>query len=366
MKRFRTRRPGIFAVVETALTLASLVLVAVTMGQQLGAMLNLHGVVGDVVSWSIALIFDALWIGALRMSEQAIRQRSTIGMAVMLGFAAASVAASTTILLTMGHVAVFAAAPVAAAGFMGLRLFAEHALADPETSKRIAAATAEDRNAAAVARCDARRLRAHAEREVVQETAGHLAEAERQVVRAEILTKTQKKINKARAAAEERLVKSENAHGAAAAAFTARPLDVLSAAPATPALDAEGVYRPVPAAVPQVGGEIEAGTPEAVPASVPAVPGPQEATEPVAAQGAMSLDDVAAVAGVDVPAPGAVGLTDEQISTVLRWLRYSTEPPRSYREAVDAFREAGFRGGQDKIRRAWNALDEAEAEVSEI
>jgi hypothetical protein len=364
VKSVRTWRPNIFAVVEIALTLASLALVAVTMGQKLGAMLHLDGNGGDVVAWSIALVFDALWIGALRMSEQAIRQRSVLGMAVMLGFAAAAVAGSTTILLKMGHVAVFSLAPVAAASFMALRLFAEHALADPETSKRIAEATAEDRNAEAEAHSGARRLRAEAERGVVHETAGHLAEAQRQVVRAEILTKTQKKINKARAEAEKRLTKSEESDGKAAKAFSARTLDVLSPS-ADAAAGAEGLYRPVPGAVPQVSAGIEAGTGEPVPDAVPAVPDPEETFEPVLAEGAMSLDDVAAVAGVDAPAPGEVGLSDEQIATVLRWLRYRTEPPRGYREAVSAFRAAGFRGGQEKIRTAWHALDKAESAVNE-
>ncbi|MCX4809005.1 hypothetical protein OG601_00005, partial [Streptomyces sp. NBC_01239] len=122
-------RVDVFAVIEKLLTLASLALVAITVGGQLGHMIGLHGKAGLVVAWSIAVVYDALWIGSLRMSEIAIRQRSTVGMAVMLGLSAAAVGLSSTILLMLGHAKVFAFVPVAAAMFMGLRLFAGNVLA---------------------------------------------------------------------------------------------------------------------------------------------------------------------------------------------------------------------------------------------
>ncbi|MEU8958827.1 hypothetical protein AB0C93_31585 [Streptomyces sp. NPDC048518] len=228
-----------FAVVEKLLTLAALMVVAVTVGSQLAPILGLHGRFGTVAAWFIALVFDALWIGALKMSEQAIRQRSALGMAVMLSVAAASMAGSVAILLLMGHARVFALVPVAAAVFMGLRIFADHMLADDATSRVIADQSAAARNTLALTYADARRLKAGAENEVVTETAQTLAQAHRQAVQAKALTGMQKKINKARATAEENLKSSEEKHGAAARAFAARNLHELTAPPdGAPAVEA--------------------------------------------------------------------------------------------------------------------------------
>jgi hypothetical protein len=69
----------------------------------------------------------------------------------------------------------------------------------------------------------------------------------------------------------------------------------------------------------------------------------------------VTLDQLAAIAGVPVPIPGEP-LTDAQLVVVLRHLRYSDDPPLSYRAAVAAFRERGFVGGEQRVRRAWGAL----------
>lgn len=228
-----------FAVIEKLLTLAALTVVAVTVGGQLAPILGLDGRLGTIVAWFIALVFDALWIGALKMSEQAIRQRSVVGMAVMLSVAALSMAGSVAILLLMGHARVFALVPVAAAVFMGLRIFADHMLADDATSRVIADQSATARNTLALTYADARQLKAGAENEVVIETAETLAQAHRQAVKAKTLTGMQKKINKARANAEEKLQSSEDKHGAAARAFIARELHVLTASSdGVPAIEA--------------------------------------------------------------------------------------------------------------------------------
>ncbi|MFG2789984.1 hypothetical protein [Streptomyces sp. NPDC048419] len=53
-----------------------------------------------------------------------------------------------------------------------------------------------------------------------------------------------------------------------------------------------------------------------------------------------------------------------QLVVVLRHLRYSDDPPLSYRQAVAAFREAGFVGGEQRVRKAWGSLmshEESEA-----
>lgn len=69
----------------------------------------------------------------------------------------------------------------------------------------------------------------------------------------------------------------------------------------------------------------------------------------------VTLADLAAVTGVPEPVPGEQ-LTDEQLGVVLRHLRYADDPPRSYRQARDAFRDAEFVGSEERVRREWAAL----------
>lgn len=353
------RRLDVFAVIEKLLTLAALVLVAVTVGGQLGEILGLHGTVGLIAGWSIAIVYDALWIGALRMSEVAIRQRSTVGIAVMLGLSIVAVGTSTATLLILGHAQVFAFVPVAAALFMGLRLFAGNVLADAETAAVIAEQSAADRNARALAAAGARHMRSEATTDVLTETAGHLAEMERQISRAEVLTKAQAQINEARAKAEERLAKSEKEHGVAALAFTERDLALTVSRPAVTAAPVTPVTGRAVTGVTQAKAEIEAVTPP------PVTVGETDTSEGVAqapVEGAMTLQDLADVAGVELPDPG-VTLTDEQLEVVLRWLRYAMEPPRSYRQAQKEFRRHGFIGGEHRVRRIWGEIETREAGV---
>ncbi|MET9656815.1 hypothetical protein [Streptomyces sp. NPDC006510] len=69
----------------------------------------------------------------------------------------------------------------------------------------------------------------------------------------------------------------------------------------------------------------------------------------------VTLEDVAAVAGVPTPVTGE-RLTDAQLAVVLRHLRYREDPPLSYRQAVGAFRAAGYVGSEERIRRIWGEL----------
>ncbi|MER5914644.1 hypothetical protein ABT124_30265 [Streptomyces sp. NPDC001982] len=69
----------------------------------------------------------------------------------------------------------------------------------------------------------------------------------------------------------------------------------------------------------------------------------------------VTLEEIAAVAGVPTPVSGEP-LTDDQLVVVLRHLRYTDDPPLSYRQAGAAFREAGFVGGEQRVRRAWGSL----------
>jgi hypothetical protein len=69
----------------------------------------------------------------------------------------------------------------------------------------------------------------------------------------------------------------------------------------------------------------------------------------------VTMEDVAVVAGVPLPKPGET-LTDTQLSVVLRYLRYSDDPPLSYRQAAAGFRQAGYVGSEERVRAAWGAL----------
>lgn len=355
------RRLDVFAIVETLLTLAALALVAVTVGGQLGPLLGLHGTPGQIAGWSIALVYDALWIGALRMSEAAIRQRSRLGMAVMLGLSAAALGVSTGTLLILGHAKVFAFVPLAAALFMGLRLFAGNVLADHDTAARIAEQSAADRNARALAAAEARHLRTTAVTDVVTETAGHLGEMERQIARAETLTKAEARISKARAKAEERLRAADKTHGELAAAFAARPLTLAVPTPGTPALPT-GTPRAATTPTPAIEGSAEAAAVTPTEQPVTAL-GTQASTHTTATGGTsdtppaqpVTLADLATVAGVPTPVPGEP-LTDTQLDVVLRHLRYTDDPPRSYRQARADFRDRGFVGSEERVRRVWGAL----------
>lgn len=353
------RRLNLFALVEKLLTLAALALVAITVGGQLGHMLGLNGRLATVAAWSIALVYDALWIGALRMSEVAIRQRSRIGMAVMLGLTVAAIGVSTATLLVLGHAQVFAGVPAAAAVFMGLRIFSSNMLADSDTADRIAERSAAARNAYALAAADARQLRSEAVTDVVTETAEHLAGTDRQIARAKTLTKAQKKISKARAKAEKTLAAADKKHGKKAAAFVSREL--LTVGPRPVATDTGH-------APPEQGGHTVATQviPEIEAVAIPPVTTDESDSEPgveqVPIEGAMTLEELAAAAGVEVPEPG-VTLTDEQLEVVLRWLRYTMKPPRSYRQAYAAFREAGFQSRENRVRRIWGVIETREAEA---
>ncbi|NIY66553.1 hypothetical protein SMALB_4577 [Streptomyces malaysiensis] len=107
--------------------------------------------------------------------------------------------------------------------------------------------------------------------------------------------------------------------------------------------DEEGVTPPVTEEDTQVTPEIET-----VP-SQPVTPVTPPSETPV------TLEEIAAVAGVPTPVVGEP-LSDEQLVVVLRHLRYTDDPPLSYRQAVAAFREAGFVGGEQRVRRAWGSL----------
>ncbi|MFI1679769.1 hypothetical protein [Streptomyces sp. NPDC020607] len=354
-----------FAVVEKLLTLAALTVVAVTVGSQLAPILGLHGQFGTVAAWFIALVFDALWIGALKMSEQAIRQRSVLGMIVMLSVAALSMAGSVAILLLMGHARVFALVPVAAAVFMGLRIFADHMLADDATSRDIADRSAAARNTLALTYADARQLAAGAENKVVIETAGALAEAHRQAVRAKALTGMQKKINKARAKAEEKLKSSESKHGAQARAFAARTLDVSPAPSKLP----HGVAAPSPSAF--EGSAEPSATPRPdclVPASRGGAPSESSETSdlrerPVGADPSESGSGDSEEPSDLSEGPGRKpSISDERLYLTGRRIFTELAPPKSLNGFINAMKAQGARASYERMAKTYEQLQAEFAE----
>ncbi|QNP67967.1 hypothetical protein [Streptomyces genisteinicus] len=77
-----------------------------------------------------------------------------------------------------------------------------------------------------------------------------------------------------------------------------------------------------------------------------------------------TLQQIATVTGVPVPVPGEQ-LTGPQLGVVLRHLRYAEDPPASYRQAVKAFRQAGYVGSEERVRHEWGALMSREEQTSE-
>ncbi|MCG0069361.1 hypothetical protein L0F81_39910 [Streptomyces tricolor] len=88
---------------------------------------------------------------------------------------------------------------------------------------------------------------------------------------------------------------------------------------------------------------------------------PSAPTLPVTSRGAaVTLEDLAAVKGVPVPRPGEP-LDDDQLDVVVRYLRYSEDPPRSYRATAKALHAAGFISSEERVRHACREMKRTEA-----
>ena len=383
-----------FNIVEKALTATSLGLVIATVGTKLGPILGLTGDVGTGVAIAAALTLDALWLGASIKTDQAIRQRNWVGAAVMGAVTLAAIAASVAVLAVLGHASVYASVPVVALAFSGLRIYSENAMADALTTKRIAERSAADRNKAAMAASSARQRLAEATTGVVFDTAEHLAALERDVALAKRLTKADTRMAKVRAKAQKKLAKAEQKHGEDARLFLARSsvTPAVTAVPEAEAIEADtapdlrdyrdsGVTETVTDLVEE---------PEEISSSVTAkellalgsglalvqvsdqrdyrdsgvtateLRAETEAVTAAVDYSSYSLEELAHVAGVDVPVPGTP-LNHDQVEVAMRFLRYRQEPPRSYRNARDEFKRMGFKAAEAKLRLVWRHL-EAEAE----
>lgn len=143
-------------------------------------------------------------------------------------------------------------------------------------------------------------------------------------------------------------------------------------APVTPALEEPVTPAVTPGVTESVTpdgsrGVTEGVTPEAAGltgVSSPEAEGVDTASRERSTQG-VTLEEIAAVTGVPTPEPYEP-LTDAQLLVVLRWLRYSEDPPMSYRQAQKRFRELGYVGGERRVRQAWRELAPSETEDSGV
>ncbi|MFJ9434060.1 hypothetical protein ACIRQY_31010 [Streptomyces sp. NPDC101490] len=160
---------------------------------------------------------------------------------------------------------------------------------------------------------------------------------------------------------------TDGAHAALADMFTVtRPVTRVVTPPVLDRPQRLALDAPVPARdaedtqvtaeeTPSEPGRVTPVTPlPASPVTPVTAPVTDTADEP-ASEPPVTLGEVAAVTGVTVPVP-SVPLTDEQLVVVLRFLRYSADPPLSYRQAAALFRERGFVGAEARVRAAWGAL----------
>ncbi|MEV6178415.1 hypothetical protein [Streptomyces sp. NPDC052015] len=302
--------------------------------------------VGDILSrqaptplaLTVAGIYDAVWLYALAMETAHRRQGSRGTLPAVLGWV--FLVTSVGVLFTHGLmdatpvVAVIGAVvPAAAKATLIMAVERDSTRISPEAQQQIDAVRSATRDQVAIGRAV---TRAKADRQM---TAAVLEREER---------KACGQAQKLRHKAAEKLTKVNAKHPVA---------DVSQEVPALFSDEDlarvlgqwsdEGVSPAVSPVSPQVG-----------PVSpVPALVAPQGAGHaPVDLSG---LAEVAAVAGVETPQPGEA-LTEEQLTVVLRWLRHSDNPPLSYRKALAAYRAAGFSAKEERVRKAYAALIDAE------
>ncbi|MCX5115197.1 hypothetical protein OOK13_43505 [Streptomyces sp. NBC_00378] len=190
------------------------------------------------------------------------------------------------------------------------------------------------------------------------------AEAAHRIELLELATALEEKVAKAETAYRKGVLKAQHTmtkelHGQAETTAATVAEKVLPASVAAIGLPELGQWSAVAPALPSTpdgdrhgsGTQVNAlptgtGTPGVPPSGTPAHP---------TGTPTVTLADLAAVSGVPVPEPGRP-LTDEQLDVVLRHLRYADDPPRSYRQARDAFRRAGFVGSEARVRIAFGSL----------
>ncbi|MET9915082.1 hypothetical protein ABZZ74_52050 [Streptomyces sp. NPDC006476] len=290
------------------------------------------------LAYTVAGIYDAVWLYALAMETAHRRQGSSGKLPATLGwlFLVTSVGVLVThgLLYATPVVAVIGAmVPAAAKATLIMAVERDTTRISPTAQQQIDAVRSATRDQVAIGRAV---TRAKADRHT---TAAALEREER---------KARGQAHKVRHEASEELAKLTAKHPTG---------DVPQEVPALFSDDdlarvlgtwtQEGVSPAVSPVSPQVG-------PVSPTPQLPALQG--EGHTPLDWS---ALAAVAAVAGVETPEPGEP-LSEEQLTVVLRWLRHSENPPLSYRKALAAYRAAGFVAKEERVRKAYAALIDAE------
>ncbi|MBW8800664.1 MAG: hypothetical protein JF597_46015 [Streptomyces sp.] len=290
------------------------------------------------LAMTVAGIYDAVWLYALAMETAHRRQGSKGTLPAVLGWV--FLVTSVAVLFTHGlmyatpAVAIIGAVvPAAAKATLIMAVERESTRISPRAQQQIDAVRSATRDQVAIGRAV---TRAKTDRHT---TAAVLEREER---------KARGKAQKVRHEAAEELAKLTTEH----------PVD--DDVPEVPALFSDDDLAQVLGQWTQ-----EGVSPGVSPVSLQVGP-VSPAPELPAPQGAghtpldwAALAGVAAVAGVATPQPGEP-LTEEQLTAVLRWLRHSENPPLSYRKALAAYRAAGFSAKEERVRKAYAALIDAE------
>ncbi|MFF4044956.1 hypothetical protein [Streptomyces sp. NPDC001816] len=287
---------------------------------------------------TVAGIYDAVWLYALAMETAHRRQGSKGTLPAVLGWV--FLVTSVGVLFTHGLmyatpvVAVIGAVvPAAAKATLIMAVEREATRISREAQRQIDAVRSATRDQLAIGRAV---TRAKVDR---QKTAAVLEREEQ---------KARGQAQKVRHEAAEELTKLTAEHPVAGipqevpALFSDEDL-----ARVLGQWSDEGVSPGVSPVSPQVG-------PVSPPRAIPASQGGGHASIDLS-----GLAEVAAVARVETPEPGEP-LTEEQLTVVLRWLRHSENPPLSYRKALAAYRAAGFSAKEERVRKAYAALIDAE------
>ncbi|MGJ5898485.1 hypothetical protein ACSCBZ_42050 [Streptomyces niveiscabiei] len=313
----------------------------------------------EPLAYTVAGIYDAVWLYALAMETAHRRQGSNGTLPATLGWL--FLVTSVGVLFTHGLmdvtavVAVIGAVvPGAAKATLVMAVERDATRISPAAQGRIDAVRSETRDQVAVGRAV---TRAKADR---QTTAAALDREER---------RARGKAQKTRHKAAADLAKVTDRH----------PADGAGVVPEVPALFSDDDLARVLGE--WSGGDTPPVSPGVSPAVSPVSPAVSLPVSPVSPQvgpvspaaeipashdddGAGPVDlsglaEAAAVAGVDTPQPGE-SLSEAQLTVVLRWLRHSENPPLSYRRALAAYRAAGFSAKEERVRKAYAALVDSE------
>lgn len=288
------------------------------------------------LAYTVAGIYDAVWLYALAMETAHRRQGSSGKLPASLGwlFLVTSVGVLVThgLLYATAVVAVIGAVvPAAAKATLIMAVERDTTRISPQAQQQIDAVRSATRDQVAIGRAV---TRAKADRHT---TAAQLEREER---------KARGQAQKTRHKAAEKLSRvTEN-----------RP--VADVPQEVPALFSDEDLACVLGQWTQEG--VSPVSPQVSPVSLaPELTAPQD-------EGHTPLDwdalaDIAAVAGVDTPQPG-VPLSEEQLMVVLRWLYHSDNPPLSYRKALAAYRAAGFSAKEERVRKAYALIDAENAQ----